>query len=119
MTDESRQEPEAIYVELGGEKRELKPTLNAATRLARLPGGLVGVMNSLRNYELDIYVAVLAHGVGFTQQGQKGLEQKVFDAGMSNLIGPCSRYIMLLINGGRDPRAEEQKEDPREESASA
>lgn len=40
------------------------------------------------------------------KQDDKGLEEKIFAYGFSDLVEPCTEYLTLLINGGREPKPE-------------
>jgi len=101
-------------IELDGVTRVLLPTPNAALRISRHFGGFKAARDRLLAEDLDAYVAVIRYGCGIKEAEAKGLEEKVFAAGLTNLFVPLLEYIGVLISGGKLP-AEEDKEPKKAE----
>lgn len=89
----------------------LKPTLRAIKLLSRNEGGLMNVANQLMVMNLDTMVRVIDVGVGLTERGKEGLEERIFRRGLTELTAPLVRYVHILSNGGRLPNDTPTDED--------
>lgn len=97
-----------IEVVLGEESVLLKPTLSAMQSVDRNFGSIREAIASVRNLNLDALVSVIVGGAGLDQETAKGLPEKVFAAGVLNVAGPVSEYLLLLMNPGGAKRKEGQ-----------
>lgn len=100
-----------IAITLDGEERTLKPSLGAATRVNNRFGGFSKAIAELAALNLDAYVVVIGHGLGATDAEQKVLKEKVYKTGVTNLVRPLTRFVVILANGGRDPDEDEGGDD--------
>jgi hypothetical protein len=107
-TDKARLGAGDVEITLAGEKRTLRPTLAAAITISRLSGGLLGALHRVGQLDVDTMVLVTRAGLDLTDLGAKGLDEKVFTAGLGyadGLAKPLTTYLENLANGGR-PRIE-------------
>jgi len=105
-----------VPITLDGEDRELVPSLGACTFLSRQGGGLMGLVQRCGALDMDAIVMVIAQGLGLMGQGSKDLPNLVYRTGVSDLAGPCIRFINILANGGKPPSEEDAADadgDPR------
>lgn len=103
-----------VEITLDGEKRVLRPTLNAIRKVSRLADGVGGAVAKVQKVDFDAIVMIVAVGLDLTEEGAKGLEEKVFATGAMNLSAPCVKYLTILANGGRPITTEDgsSKENP-------
>jgi hypothetical protein len=97
-----------VAITLAGEKRTLRPTLAAAITISRMSGGILGALHRVGQLDFDTMVLVTRAGLDLTELGAKGLDEKVFAAGLGyadGLAKPLTTYLENLANGGR-PRSE-------------
>ncbi len=59
-----------------------------------------------RRLSLDALVTIIAAGAGLDAQAAKALPERVFRAGILNLVGPVSEYLLVLMN----PTGEQSRE---------
>ncbi len=94
-----------VEIELDGEKKVLRPTLGAAKRV-NAAGGFSNVINKLLGYDLDYYVTVISAGLDRKPQT---VEEAVFKTGLPNLLGPLTKFVVNLSNGGKPPPEDDGK----------
>ncbi|QIG67372.1 hypothetical protein EVB39_043 [Rhizobium phage RHph_TM3_3_9] len=92
----------------------LKPSLRATKLLSRNEGGLMATAQQIMNLNLDTFVRVIDLGVGFTEKGKEGLDQRVYDTGLAELSAPLVRFVHILINGGKPPKDSGEVDDEGE-----
>lgn len=102
-------------IELDGLTRVLSATPNAALRISRHFGGFKAARDRLLAEDLDAYVAIIRFGCGLKDGDAKGLEDKVFAAGLTSLFVPLLEYIGVLISGGKPSSSEEDREPKKAE----
>lgn len=107
-----------VEIDLNGEIITLKCTLEAATRINTHFAGFGKAYDRVVQMDLDAYVALIRHGAGLDANAAKELPPRIFRAGLANLTGPLSRYVALLISGGRASGADEPGEAGRGGAAS-
>lgn len=100
-----------IEIILDGETRWLKPTMKAIIELSRHQDGIRLALIGINNLKFDTYVHVIKLGLQLTSHGAVGLDEKVYNRGLSNLLTPCARYLVNLQNGGHPPEPEEDEDD--------
>jgi hypothetical protein len=95
-------------ITLGDKEYTLVPSVYAAQSLSRAYNGLQNVLRGINDLNFDVLVAVIIAGLGNRFRNPKlkaELEQLVFDAGISDdtgqIIKQCSRYLLVLVRGGR------------------
>lgn len=96
-----------ITISLDDDKVVLRSTLRAAKAVSAGQGGFVGALQRISQFELAAYVSVVAAGSG---RNEKEIEDAVFSAGIQSLAEPLTKYVALLMNGGRDPNAKSENE---------
>jgi hypothetical protein len=82
----------------------LKPTLRAAKMISRSKGGYLAVANALGSLDFDMIQYVIDHGIGLTDKGREGLDQRVYETGLTDLAAPLVRFVHILANGGKPPK---------------
>lgn len=92
-----------VDVTLLGETHVLKPTLDAAMTLSRQHGGLMDLIQQIGRMDFDAIVLVLQKGLGLSGDDAKALPEKVYATGLLSLVAPCTKYVHVLLNGGRQP----------------
>lgn len=95
-----------IDIDLGGETITLQPTLAALQKIDRAFGSLREASERVANLSLDALVTIIAAGAGLDAQAAKALPERVFRAGILNLVGPVSEYLLVLMN----PTGEQSRE---------
>lgn len=90
-----------VEIELDGETVVLRPTLKACQAISRQAEGVLGAIGRVQRYDLDTYVQVVTLGLGAEGKEAREMPGKVFRTGMMQLIGPVTRYLMIISNGGR------------------
>lgn len=96
-----------VEIELEGKKLRLKPSLEACLRLSRSPlGDPRALYDKCMGLNFEAMITVIAAGLGVEIEE---IQESVFRTGTANLIGPCSRFIINVSNGGR-AAVEEAKE---------
>lgn len=90
-----------VVISLDGEERTLRPTLNAATRINSQFGGFAGALGQIQALNLEAMTYIVRQGLGASDAEAKGLREQVYQAGVLEMVGPLSRYVMLLANGGK------------------
>jgi hypothetical protein len=101
-----------VEIELGGEKRVLRPTLDAALTISRQNGGILAATNAVGRFDFDVIVSVVTLGLGLKGNDAKAVPEMVFEAGLTNLIDPVSTYLTIIANGGKPLSGGEGKKDP-------
>jgi hypothetical protein len=84
----------------------LKPSIKATKLLSRNEGGLMTTVQQIMALNLDTFVRVIELGVGFTETGKAGLDDRIWRRGMNELAAPLVRYVHILANGGKPPKEE-------------
>jgi hypothetical protein len=103
-----------IEIELGGGRYVLRSSLGAHKAVNMAFGGFVAALRELQNFNSDAYVAVVAAGLGkksnsfLEPEAEKKItiEEAVYEAGLEYLNKPLSKFVGLLLNGGREPKDE-------------
>lgn len=96
-----------IDVDLGGEVYTLTPTVTAIQKIDRQFGGLRAAMQQVAGLSPDAACAIIAAGAGLGQRQAQALPGLVFAAGIVNVAGPVSEYLMALLNpSGEEPAGE-------------
>jgi hypothetical protein len=100
-----------VEFEIGGAKFVLRSTLSAMKAVNRAFGGYRAALDEVDRHNMDAYVTIAAAGIDKTSnallfpdtENKITVEQAVYEAGTINLIGPISKFVGFLSNGGRDP----------------
>ena len=98
-----------VELALGDRTLVLTPTLRAAQEINRRCGSLSGALQGIAQLNLETFAAVIRAGAKLTDAQAKEVEEELFAFGLAKATGPLARFLTLLLNGGRDPDAEERK----------
>jgi hypothetical protein len=91
-----------IDIVLDGEKMQLMPSLNAATKLCDKYGGLLVIADLINVGQINVASDVVWYGLSGDDMDRKEIARKVYNTGLSKLAKPLVRYVFLLMNGGRE-----------------
>lgn len=99
--------PDTIAISTGLELVELRPSLRAATRIARRYDGFAAVIDAIVDGNLTVMADLIREG----SEGAAGLADLIEDIGhdglgltLAQLTQPLTRFVMELV--GFDPDAE-------------
>ena len=97
-----------VEIELSGKKCTLRCSLRAARTVSALSGGFTGAFEGLSRYNLATYGAIVAAGLDKrTGADLAEVEESVYATGLEALTAPLVRFVSLLMNGGREPKSED------------
>ena len=100
-----------VDIDLNGKTYTLRPSLGAAKTVNGLHGGFVGVYAALQRFDMTTFAAVICAGTGTKKPDSVAeVEEAVWQAGLEPLLPPLSRYVTILMNGGREPIARDDDE---------
>lgn len=94
-----------VEISLGGVKHVLRCSLRAARTVSALSGGFSAAYQGLSGYNLAVYVAIVAAGLDKRGNDAAQIERQVYETGLEALTAPLSKYLGLLMNGGRETTA--------------
>jgi hypothetical protein len=66
------------------------------------------IYGRLATLNFDMYAHVIVAGVLPKKADFKGAKEDVFETGMTNLMEPLIRYVTILLNGGKEPKVQEE-----------
>lgn len=92
--------PDDITIKLGDEIVALRCTLGVVERINRTFGDLKQPFQRISNFDWDAYPLLIG---AIIDKPVVEIKEQVFDAGMDALHPTLVRYIVRLVNGGRDP----------------
>lgn len=96
-----------VEITLAGDSITLAPTLGCALELCRKHGSLGAVLDKLEAYDLNAATDVVQAGLGFLKR--EVVAQQVYDAGLVDLTPALVRFVIMLANGGKPMKAEEEE----------
>jgi len=104
-----------VEIELDGETVVLKPSLNACQTVSRQSGGISAAVAAVGRFDFDTVVSVVTLGLGATGSDAKAIPEKVWRTGLTDLVGPVTKYLTIIANGGRpvEDAGGEEGEDPQ------
>lgn len=93
-----------LAITLAGEAVTLRATLRAAQMVNDGCGGFRGALEGIARFDLNAVTLVVAAGIGAKDQAAvDDVGRKVFSTGLGDLAAPTTRFVTMLMNGGRDP----------------
>jgi hypothetical protein len=98
----------STIVLINGEEIELVPTLAAMEYLQGTVDNFQAIYGRLATLNFDMYAHVIVAGVLPKKTNIKTVKDGVFETGMTNLMEPLIRYVTILLNGGKEPKATEE-----------
>lgn len=90
-----------VEISLDGENVMLKPSLNACQAISRQSGGMSAAVAAVGRFDFDLIVSVVTLGLAATGDAAKSMPDKVWRTGLTDLVGPVTKYLMIIANGGR------------------
>lgn len=100
-----------VDIELDGETVMLKPTLKAFQKIENRFGGLRPAIQELSSMNLETVAFVISAASNVGQKDMDDLREKVFSAGVVNLMPKVTEYLVLLMNPtGKDADDKEPDE---------
>jgi len=103
-----------VEIELDGETVTLKPSLRAAQAISRQSGGISAAVAAVGRFDFDAIVSVVTLGLGASDAEAKAIPEKIFVTGLTDLVGPVTKFLTIIANGGRpiDQNGGEEAADP-------
>lgn len=110
-----------VKITLGGQERELKPSLAAIKSLSRSGGGIRGSISSVMALDVETIFTVIRTGLGPEVVKELGgaevLERLIYEEGLTDTTGgiveKAVEYLMNLSRGGRPASAGEEALRPQ------
>lgn len=90
-----------VMITLGDKEYTLKPSIGAMRALSRQYGGLLPAAQQIQAFNIDAWVFVVRQGAQLSDEAAKGLDKRIYDAGLDGLMQPLVTFVNLLSNGGR------------------
>lgn len=89
-----------VELQLGDETLTLKPTLAALEKIDDefKVGGLREAINKVASMKLDAVAFIVCAGAALDQKASREIKEKIFRAGLLNVVGPVSDYLVSLMN---------------------
>lgn len=107
-----------VEIEMGDKIYALRPKLGVMRAVSRLQGGFVGVLRKINDRDYDTMANIICLGTGATSKAAtEEAEEAIFAHGIDELVKPLTRYVLVLMNGGRDPDLKTAKVDADEAPA--
>lgn len=100
-----------VEITLAGTKYTLRCSLRAARTVSALSGGFSAAFQGLSGFNMATYVAIVAAGLDKRGNDAADVEKQVYETGLEALTAPLSRYLGLLMNGGREAAASTDEGD--------
>ena len=105
-----------VHLKFSKVEAVLVPTPHALRTVLTELGGALNVYHALSRMEYQAVFALIKAGTKqadtrWTKSDDEALDAEIFDYGLSELVKPCTRYLTLLINGGREPEEVEDDAD--------
>ncbi len=98
--DEKALDEGAVYITLGEEEIKLTACEDACSKIERAFGGLRPAFESVPNYNRQEWATIIAAGAGMKQKRANLLPGKIYTAGMTGLMAPLQKYLLMLMQGG-------------------
>ena len=96
-----------VEITLNGRACTLRCSLRAARAVSGMSGGFAGAFDGISRFNFSIYAAIVAAGLDKrTSSELSDIEEDVFKNGLESLVAPLTRYVTLLMHGGREPSAD-------------
>lgn len=105
-----------LEFELDGETFELTASPRAMKTVNNQFRGFAGAFEAVQRMDVEAIEIILA--AGLPRADAKDLDQKIFKAGLSNVVAPAIKLLVALQNGGTFPDDEDEKTEDKEETPS-
>ncbi len=98
-----------VKITLGEKSVDLVPTLRAAKIVSEASEGFSGIFQKVQRFQMSAFTLVIAAGTDTKSDYLEALEESIYANGLEPLAAPVSRFISILMNGGRDPALKTSK----------
>ena len=98
--DEKALDEGAVYITLGEEEIKLTACEDACSKIERAFGGLRPAFDAIPNYSRQQWATIIAAGAGMKQKRANLLPTQIYKAGMTGLMAPLQKYLLMLMQGG-------------------
>ena len=112
--DEKALDDGVVYIKLGDEEIGLTACEDAASRIERVFGGLRPAFDAIPNYNRQQWANIIAAGAGMKPKKANLLPGKIYKAGMSGLLAPLQKYLLMLMQGGTLPDLDDEEDESAE-----
>lgn len=109
-----------VEITLDGRDFVLRSSLKAATAISSHFGGFISAYQHLASGSLDAFQYVIRQGVPKAQQDDistQDMNAMIWRTGTPKLVGPVTKYLSRLQNGGRDPDEDDSQADTEDGDA--
>lgn len=103
-----------VEIVLSGTRQTLRCTVRAARTVSAISGGFVAAYQRLRDYDMATYVTIVAAGLDARGDAANKIEERVYETGLDSLTAPLTKYVGLLMNGGREPASTSEGDSGKE-----
>lgn len=107
-----------VEITLDGQIFHLRSSLKAANAVSNHFGGFIAAYQHIANASLQAFQYIIRQGIPKAELDDLStddLNHLIWATGTNKLVGPVSKYITRLQNGGRDPEDEDEKKVSRDE----
>lgn len=93
-----------VFIDMGGEVYELRPTLAAYEKIEARFGGLRGALEALTRLSITDLAHIVAAGSSKGQRDIKSIKEAIFDEGVDVVTERVAPFVTALFNprGGDD-----------------
>lgn len=95
-----------VELDLTGGAVTLQPTARALMEISKRFGSITNALQQVIAMNSEAIVTIVRIGGRIGDQRAKVLAEEVFAFGLADILAPVSRYITILLNGGRPPKEE-------------
>lgn len=98
-----------VEITLNGRRECLRCSVRAALTVSLANGGFTGAYEGLARFNFSTYTALIA--AGLNKQSAKeieALQADIYATGLQSLDPPLTRFVSMLMNGGKEPSSETQ-----------
>lgn len=99
-----------VELALSGGTVTLQPTARALMEISKRFGSVTSALQQVIAMNSEAIVTIVRVGGRVGDQRAKVLAEEIFAYGLAECLAPVSRYIAILLNGGRPPKDEDDLE---------
>lgn len=99
-----------VFLELGDEEFELRPTLKAYQKIQTRFGGLRGALVSVQEINLDHVTHIVAAGAGVDRKDMDRLKKAIYEEGIANVTEKIVPFLTAMMGTSSDDDEEDEGE---------